>query len=127
MIKVNSKANKSKWITHPEEKSLEMLIRPLSLYALQKLPDGTGENFTGQDFCDIFVYAVEDWKGIGDENGEKLICNRDNKLGFINQQVELASWAVQESTKLKEEYEIKEEEVKNLPKSPDGETPKSEK
>jgi len=124
MRKFNKKTAKGSWIPFPDDEEVQLKIRPFSLFNLTKIPTEEGMDF--DQFWTIFNYSVLEWKGIQDSNGEPLKCDEENKKIVFDYDQPVVLFAVEQSTKLRDEV-ITEKEVKNLQTSQPGETPKQEK
>ncbi len=132
MFKLNTKANNPQWFKFPQDKEIEVRIRPASMYTFPRFPNDQGEyDLTPKDFCDMCVALIVDWKGVIDENDKPVKCSIQNKLQAVEQIEGFSTWVMEKSTALSQGISVEEvkqeQELKNLPKSPDGETPKSEK
>lgn len=91
----------AKWVDYNEE--VKLLLRPVPLSIL------LSDNTTDAAMC-RFVYAVEDWQGIYDSDGNKLDCNKDNKEWVFNWLHKLVVFV---SNYLDELTVVQEEEIKN--------------
>jgi len=127
MFKLDKKLSEPKWFKYPQDETVEILIRPISVYDFPILPNSQGEfDLTPPHLRTLCVNLIEDWKGVpGDQK-----CTTETKIRALNQNdLGFATWILKEATELKtiNEKDGKEPDLKNLPKSPVGETPKSEK
>jgi len=125
MISIDPKLQAGTWFTHPDEETLQFKLRPTSIYSLNKTP-GETVDITLPDVVDMYLYCLIDWKGVGDPDDKPLKCNKENKLAFLNQHDNLATYVVTKSGELKNDL-VEAQAAKNLQKSQPGETQKSEK
>jgi len=126
MRKINTKPLKGRWFTYPDDKEIEVLIRPFSLFNMSKMPSTEVSEINVTDFFDNFNYVCLDWKGLVDEDDAPIKCDADNKKMIYDYFQELIGFVIEKAMEMRSEI-ISEKSVKNLSKSPDGETPKSEK
>lgn len=124
MRKFNTKNIKGKWITHPEDKEVQVRIRPFSLFSFTKIP--TEENVDMSQFWGIFNYCVLDWKGFVDSNDKPMKCTEENKRIVFDYDQDIILFVVNEASEMRESV-VSEKEVKNLSTSQPGETAKQEK
>jgi len=108
---INKQISKGKWFTYPKDKSIELLIRPLSIYDFNKLPSESLE-ITPEEFGNFASNLLLDWKGIIDEKGKPLKCDEDNKKLLADHDQELASFIMNMAAELKNDV-ITDKEVKN--------------
>jgi len=126
MKKINTKPLKGKWLKFPDDEDIEVLVRPYSLFNMNRIPSGDEAEINISEFYDSFEYVTLDWKGIRDEDDKPLKCNDENKRVIYDFFQELVAFIIQQSMEMRSQI-VSEEEVKNLSKSPGGVTPKSEK
>jgi len=131
MRKINKKHYSGTWVKYPEDSKdpAEFLIRPISIYTFQKLPsEKEGLDLTADSYWEMVNYILLDWKGVGDEDGNELECNLENKKAFSAVDQEASLFLINKANEIQSKTDaISEQAVKNLPKSPVGEIPKSEK
>ncbi len=132
MFKLNTKANAPQWFTFTKDKQIEVRIRPASLYTFPRFPNDQGDfELTPKDFLDMCSALIVDWKGVNDEDNKPVKCSINNKILALEQIDDLSAWVMKNSTEISESIKVieakKEKDLKNLSKSPIGETPKSEK
>ena len=92
MLRIKKNQNESVWISYSNE--AEFLIRPLTASSVEKIRKQFVKSKIGnkngevtiievvddEKFNDALIdYIIEDWKGIGDEDGNDLDCNLENK------------------------------------------------
>ena len=124
MKKFNTKTIQGKWITLPEDKEVQILIRPFSLFNLTKIP--TEDTVDFEQFWGIFNYCVLEWKGFVDAEGKPLPCDEKNKRIVFDYDQEVIAFVTDEAGKLRDEV-VPQKEIKNLSTSQPGETNKQEK
>jgi len=126
-MKFNKKGSSPQWKDFNPE--VKILVRPLSMYTLERLPSDTANfEMSPSEIKNMVTKLIVDWKGIVDENGKELPCNDENKGMVIDYVEMIGPFVMDAASELKEGAGIvKEKESKNLSESPDGETPKSEK
>ena len=124
MRTIKNKSIKGVWVPFPDDKDVQILIRPFSLFTMTKMPNEDDVDFT--EFWNIFNYCVVDWKGINDEDNKPLKCNEETKKIVYDFDQELVGFIVEQSSNAREGL-VSGKAVKNLSKSPDGEDKKSEK
>jgi len=113
MLKLNKKASQGKWVDHPKHKEVKFKIRPMSIYAMKRLPsDAEDVVISAETLFDMLTYILIDWKGVGDEAGKVIKCDEANKRLFLDLDQETASFLINEASDMKNEL-IKAEEVKN--------------
>jgi len=126
MKKINTKPLKGKWFTFPDDEEISVLIKPFSLFNMNRMPSENIEDVNVADFFDNFKYVCLDWKGLIDEDDKPLECNEENKRVVYDYFQELVAFVIDNSMKSRNDV-VSGESAKNLSKSPVGKTPKSEK
>jgi hypothetical protein len=99
-MKINKKITEAKWVDYNEEVKLLLKPTPLSIVF------GNVSNIA----MARFVYAVEDWQGIEDTEGNKFECNKDNKEFMFDYAIEITTFV---SAYLDKLTAIQAEEIKN--------------
>jgi hypothetical protein len=127
MRKYNKVKSKGQWFDFPQDTELKLFIKPFSLFTMSKLPsEQENNNMNMGDLFPSFNYCVTDWKGFVDEDGKELKCNEENKKLIFDFDQEIVNFVIDKAMATRSQvYEA--QEVKNLPKSHDGEAPKKEK
>lgn len=126
MKKINTKPLKGKWFPFPDDKDISVLIKPFSLFNMNRMPSENIEEVNVAEFFDNFEYVCLDWKGLVDEDDSPLVCNTENKKVIYDYFQELVGFVIEQSMAMRSEI-VSGESAKNLSKSPSGKTPKSEK
>jgi len=100
MFKVDKKATEPQWIKFDEDESVELLIRPLSLYYFQKLPSGDIQ-LSSDQFGKLFCQLLVDWKGIYESDDVLMPCTDENKLLVADHAQNIASFVISKASDLK--------------------------
>ena len=108
---VNIEASKGTWVEYPTDPSVEIKIKPLSIYDFDKLPS-EDVDITVKEFAGFLVKLVVDWKGICDEKKKPLECNEENKKIISDHDQELAAFIINKASELKASI-VTDDEVKN--------------
>jgi hypothetical protein len=109
MLKINTKKSEGQWIPYPEDKNVQFLIRPFSIFTLSRLPsEETMAQLSPEEYWQIFNYCLMDWKGIYDTEEKPLKCNENNKKIVADHFMELASFVVTQAVTLKASFSEKE-------------------
>ena len=88
-MRINTKLAKAKWITYPDDKDIQIKIRPFPMSKGM----WTGDESNLMEFgWKRFNYCVMDWKGLEEENGKKLTCNEKNKQFIFDYLQPLMVW-----------------------------------
>lgn len=124
MRKFNKKTANGRWVTLPEDKEVQVKIRPFSLFNLTKIPTENDVDF--KQYWNIFNYCAVEWKGMQDNEGKDLKCDEENKKMVFDYDLDVVLFVVGEATKLRDKV-ISEKEIKNSSTSQPGETKKQEK
>ena len=103
MKKINTKPLKGKWFAYPEDKEIEILIRPFSLFTMGTMPSTDVNEINITDFYNNFAYVTLDWKGILDDDDKPLKCNDDNKRILYDYFQELVGFVIDCAMKAREE------------------------
>ena len=111
MRKINTKTTEGVWVKYPEDQDIQFLIRPFSIFNLQRMPSAENADFTIDEYWTIFNYCLVDWKGIYDENDKPLKCNEQNKKLIADHIQDLATFVIEEAVKAK--GNVSEKAVKN--------------
>jgi len=126
-FKVDVKKEAGKWFDYDgiEGVKIRLKIKPRSMYGINLTP---GENYqpSTEDIWKMFDYSLIDWEGIDGEDDKPLPCTPEAKFAMINQNDEIGVFVMTKSNEMRE-GDVTEKQAKNLKKSPDGATPKSEK
>jgi len=125
MRKYTVKPTKGVWIKFPEDDETEVLVKPMSVFALNKLP--SDDNISFQQAWDIFNTMVADWKGIVDEDGNPIKCTEETKKMVYEFDQELVAFIMEESNKLRDQVVGGKKELKNSKTSQRGEVTQQEK
>ena len=125
MKKFNVKQTKGVWITSPDDKEVQVLIKPVSIFSLTKLP--SEEKITVIDAWNMFKEMVLDWKGIVDEDAKVIKCDDDGKKLIYEYDQDLVSFIIEECNELREKVSGSKKEIKNSETSQPGEEAKQEK
>lgn len=112
MLKFNKKASEPQWVKYAEDESVEILIKPLSMYYLKKLPTGNIE-LTSEEFGNLICELIVDWKGIFDEDEKPLPCTKETKLLIADHAQDLAAFVMTTASEMKGKITIREESSKN--------------
>jgi hypothetical protein len=124
MKKLSKKSTTAQWIKFPDDEEIELLIRPFSLFNLNKTPTET--TFTIQDMWEVFNYSLIDWKGLVGDDDKKLEVIEESKALIFDFDQSIVSFVVEQASKLRESI-LSVPEAKNLSTSQPGDTPKKEK
>ena len=125
MKKFNVKQTKGVWITSPDDKEVQVLIKPVSIFSLTKLP--SEEKITVIDAWNMFNQMVIDWKGIVDEDNKPIKCDEVGKKLIYEYDQDLVSFIIEECNELREKVSGSKKEIKNSETSQPGEEAKQEK
>lgn len=123
-MKFNSKKTKGDWFefTYKEkdenenvlnEETVKLLIKPFSNFTIQMTPGDEHAMFGNENIVRIIDYCLVDWENIFDSDGNKLKCNKENKLMVIESIPEILEFIIEKSQTLRESIHIKEEVLKN--------------
>lgn len=112
MKTINKKTLKGKWYKFPEDKDIEVLVRPFSVFSMTKPPSADATEINITDFYENFAYVLLDWKGIVDEDKKPLKCNDENKKIVYDFIQELSGFVVESSIKMRDEA-VSNKEAKN--------------
>ncbi len=123
MKKYNTKPTKGEWIAHPDDKEVQVKIRPFSLFSLTKLP--SADNVDMSEVWNIFNYSVLDWKGFEGEDGS-LECNEENKKLVYDFDQDIVVFVTEKAGVLRDKV-VGGKDLKNLSTSQRGDTKKSDK
>lgn len=102
-MRINKKIIESVWIDYKEGVRLKLRPTPLSIVF-------NNNNDISSIAKNRFVYAIEDWEGFEDTEGNVLVCNDDNKYFVFNYLPEITTFVVNYLDKL---VVVQEEEIKN--------------
>ncbi len=105
----NKKIIDGTWVTSPEDKDVQVKIKPFSVFSMIKLPNE--KDFDTEKFWAVFNFVVLDWKGIHSD-GKKLDCDEDNKKFVFDFDQDFALWVVNQATEMRQKV-ISNEEIKN--------------
>jgi len=108
---INKKASKGTWVKYPKDKSIELLVRPLSIYDFDKLPSEDME-ITPKEFGKFCEGLLVDWKGFVDEDGKALKCTDENKRILSDHDQEIAAFVINTAAELKSAV-VTDTEIKN--------------
>lgn len=97
----NFDETKERWVVIDKENEVELLIKPFEhtrtlTFNSQGISDPTEIN------TEIFVYCVQDWKGINDMNNKPLECNELNKKNVYLNDIDISIAFILEMHKLRE-------------------------
>jgi len=109
MRNYNKKIVDGTWITFPEDKEVQIKIKPFSLFSMIKDPNN--ESYNAETFWAIFNHIVLDWKGV-QSDGKKLECNEENKKFVFDYDQPIALFVINESSAMRTQI-ISEKELKN--------------
>lgn len=121
MKKFNTKLFKGIWVSCPDQESIQIKIRPFSIFSSTKNP--ADENFDLKEVWNQFNYCVTAWKGFQDENGD-MECNEANKKIVFEFDQELALFVLKEASDLREKV-CGAQELKNSETSQPGDMTKT--
>lgn len=113
MFKINKKANQPIWVKFDQNESVEILISPISIYSLRRLPSQEKQEVTVEDYAYILDKVTIDWKGVYDQDSNPLECNTENKRLLADAAPELAIFIMNTATELKNKNKIDDAQVKN--------------
>lgn len=92
---------------------VKFFIKPFSAFVLNITPAESNLELGYDNVIRIIQHCIVDWENIFDEDGNKLECNKDNKLAICEAIPEMFSFIMEKAQLLREEILIKEEELKN--------------
>lgn len=105
-MKFNIKILEGEWCKYNDE--VELLIRP---FPHSKLPFRADGNLSmGEYNWTVFDACVLDWRGVEDQDGNPLKCNKDNKLKVFDLDNKIYDFVFEKQAEIKK---VREEEVKN--------------
>ena len=108
---IHKKLAEGTWVQYDADKSVELKIRPLSIYDFDRLPSEEHE-ITVKEFSAFMTKLLVDWKGILDEKKKPLKCDDENKKLLSDHDQDLSVFVINKATELKAKV-ITDEEVKN--------------
>lgn len=112
MKKINKKATKGQWIVDKDDKDIQYLIKPFSIFNINKMPSEDLSQVNPSEYYIIFNHALQDWKGIVDDNDKPLACNEENKKLIYDYDQDLVSFVLEVAIKMRNEV-LNKEAVKN--------------
>ena len=118
MKKFNTKLFQGVWVSVPEQESIQIKLRPFSMFSTTKNP--TDVNFELKEVWNQFNYCVTEWKGFQDEDGD-MECNEVNKKIVFEYDQDLALFILKEANSLILKV-FGEKEIKNSETSKHGDT-----
>ena len=83
-MKINTKITEGFWYKY--EGKVEFKIRIMKMSAIGS------STALGEIMADEFIYCVEDWKGVKDENDKDFECNEENKKFIFDYYAEIRSF-----------------------------------
>ncbi len=123
MKKYNTQHTKGKWITHPDDKDVQVKVRPFSLFSLTKLPSVDNVDMT--EVWNIFNYVVLNWKGFEGEDGP-MECNEANKKLVYDFDQDIVVFVTEQAGTLRDKV-VGEKDLKNSSTSQRGDTKEQDK
>ncbi len=123
MKKFNTKQTKGEWITHPDDKEVQIKIRPFSLFSITKIP--SADNVDMSEVWNIFNYSVIGWRGLENEDGP-MDCNEANKKLVYDFDQDLVVFVTSEAATLRDKV-VGGKDLKNSSTSQPGATKKQDK
>ena len=93
-MKINTKSDKGIWFDYPEDEEVKFLIRP---YPMSQLNLELSEVEAG---LNELQYCLVDWKGMYDEEGKPLECNKDNKTYIFDYYLKVRAFVKEKITEL---------------------------
>jgi hypothetical protein len=113
-MKINRSKLKGQWFDYDHNgEIIKIFIKPFSAFVLNLTPAQSSNQLGNDSVIKIIEHCIYDWENIADENGDKLECNKTNKLTVCESLPELFSFIMEKAQLLKEEILIKPEELKN--------------
>ena len=106
------KKTKGVWFEFPADKTMKFLIRPLSIFALKRLPKDENDEFSPQEYWTVLNNSLIDWKGIL-EGGQPVKFNEENKKTILDLDQDISAFIVKKATELREQAVVPDKEAKN--------------
>lgn len=91
MKKIDKSFVKEKWVKHPDDPEVEILVRPFPLSNSLFAP--SDDQKVMKLAWEKFNYSIMDWKGFVDQDDKPIECNEENKKFIFDYDYDTITWA----------------------------------